>query len=284
MNTPEPIQSNGNQDPLINPRSILPVIVTLAAMLSGFLAILVTIIGMVKETGYLVFGEPPFLLAAKLIMLAMILDGLDGNIARWIKGSSAFGAELDTYVDLTAFGIAPAILIFAVTFQTKDDLVRVLLPSAVCLSGVVRLARFKVKDPLRGQGGYAGLPITANGAWVAVFVLLNQVSDGRFALNHGWVATGFLLGIMLFITLQVTNVRYPKPTKNAFLFVPCVLLVFGLFAPNATIAAGSAVTIILLGVAYILIGPFLVKGVEARRARIEAKLNGTANGNSQADT
>lgn len=284
MSTPQQNAANSNDEPLIGPRSILPVVVTLAAMLSGFLAILVTILGMAKDEGYLIFGEPPFLLAAKLIMLAMILDGLDGNIARWLKGSSAFGAELDTYVDLTAFGIAPAILIFAVTFQTKDDLIRILLPSAVALSGVVRLARFKVKDPLRGQGGYAGLPITANGAWVAVFVLLNQVSGGRFALDHGWVATGFLLGIMLFITLQVTNVRYPKPTKNAFLFVPCVLLVIGLLVPNATVAAGSAITIILLGLAYIFIGPFFVKGVEARRARIEAQLNGTANVNPPTDS
>ena len=284
MSTPQQTAANGNDEPLIGPRSILPVVVTLAAMLSGFLAILVTILGMAKDEGYLIFGEPPFLLAAKLIMLAMILDGLDGNIARWLKGSSAFGAELDTYVDLTAFGIAPAILIFAVTFQTKDDLIRILLPSAVALSGVVRLARFKVKDPLRGQGGYAGLPITANGAWVAVFVLLNQVSEGRFALDHGWVATGFLLGIMLFITLQVTNVRYPKPTKNAFLFVPCVLLVIGLLVPHRTVAAGSAITVILLGLAYIFIGPFFVKGVEARRARMEAQLNGTANVNPPTDS
>ena len=276
--------SDGNQDPLINPRSILPVFVTLAAMLSGFLAILVTIEGMSKDETFVVFGESPFLMAAKLIMLAMILDGLDGNIARWMKGSSAFGAELDTYVDLTAFGIAPAILIFAVTLQTKDEVIRVLLPSAVALSGVVRLARFKVKDPLRGQGGYAGLPITANGAWVAVFVLLNQVTGGKFALDHGWVATGFLLGIVMFITLQVTNVRYPKPTKNAFLFIPCILLVIGLFAPNRNIAAGCAITIILLGLAYIIVGPFFVKGVEAHRARKEAKHSGTANGNPPKNT
>lgn len=272
-----------NQEPLINPRSILPVFVTLAAMLSGFLSILVTILGMAKDPGYLIFNEPPFLLAARLIMLAMILDGLDGNIARWMKGSSAFGAELDTYVDLTAFGIAPAILIFAVTFQTKDDLLRILLPSAVALSGVVRLARFKVKDPLRGQGGYAGLPITANGAWVAVFVLLNQVSEGRFALDHGWVATGFLLGIVMFIILQVTNVRYPKPTKNTFLFIPCILLVIGLFMPDR-IAAGSAIITILMGLVYIFIGPFFVKRVEARRARNAPITNGTANGNPPADT
>ena len=261
-----------DDEPLINPRSLLPVIVTLAAMLSGFLSILVTIEGMNS-------GRPGmFLYAAQLIMLAMILDGMDGNLARWLKGSSAFGAELDTYVDLTAFGIAPAILVFAVVLQTKDPIIRVLLPSAVALSGVVRLARFKVKDPLRGQGGYAGLPITANAAWVAVFVFLSQIPGSRFALDHGLVATAFLLGIVLFITLQVTNVRYPKPTKKAYLFAPCILLVVGMFLPYPPIAAGSAVTVIVLGLGYIFIGPLFVKGVEAHRARQESRSNGGSNG------
>jgi len=267
---------NGAPDntPLINPRSLLPVVVTLAAMLSGFLSILVTIEGLNS-------GRPAlFLYSAQLIMLAMILDGLDGNLARWLKGSSAFGAELDTYVDLTAFGIAPAILIFAAVLQTKDPIIRVLLPSAVALSGVVRLARFKVKDPLRGQGGYAGLPITANAAWVAVFVFLSKIPGSRFALDHGLVATAFLLGIMLFITLQVTNVRYPKPTKKAFLFAPCILLVIGmlLFDSYPRVAAGSAVTMIALGLVYIFIGPLFVKGVEAHRARQEGRVGGVSNG------
>lgn len=273
MSSPPP---NGAPDntPLINPRSLLPVVVTLAAMLSGFLSILVTIEGLNS-------GRPAlFLYSAQLIMLAMILDGLDGNLARWLKGSSAFGAELDTYVDLTAFGIAPAILIFAAVLQTKDPIIRVLLPSAVALSGVVRLARFKVKDPLRGQGGYAGLPITANAAWVAVFVFLSKIPGSRFALDHGLVATAFLLGIMLFITLQVTNVRYPKPTKKAFLFAPCILLVIGmlLFDSYPRVAAGSAVTMIALGLVYIFIGPLFVKGVEAHRARQEGRVGGVSNG------
>ena len=117
-------------------RQILPSIVTLLAMLAGFLSILVTIEGMRSNEPHL------YRLAAQLIMLSMILDGIDGNLARFVKGESDFGAELDTYVDLTAFGIAPAILIFAVSMQTQEPLMRVLLPSAVALSGVVRLARF----------------------------------------------------------------------------------------------------------------------------------------------
>lgn len=250
-------------------RQVVPTTFTLMAMLSGFLSLIMTLEGMHR-------GDPVlYAWSAKLIMLAMILDGLDGNIARWLKGSTEFGAELDTYVDMTAFGIAPAILIFAVTLQTKEPLWRVLLPSCVALSGVVRLARFKVKDPLRGQGGYAGLPITANAGWVAMFVYLSQaVKDKGFSLGNGPVAVLFLSGIFLFIVLQITNLRYPKPTKKAVLFIPSMILVALLFWPDESIAVRVSIVLLICGVIYIFIGPLFVKGVEVHRARKEAKLNG----------
>jgi len=254
--------------PLIfNWRQLIPSSITLAAMLSGFLSILVTFEGMQS-------GRPElYRVAAQLIMLAMILDGFDGNLARVLRGQSEFGAELDTYVDLTAFGIAPAILIFAVTLQSTDTVVRVLLPSAVALSGVVRLARFKVRDPLRGQGGYAGLPITANAGWVSMFVFISQTPPrDQFSLNQGWVAVLFLVGTAVFIILQVTNLRYPKPTKKAALFLPCVVLVGMLFLPGERMSVRVAVILLTLGVVYIGIGPLFVKGVEAHKARKERRM------------
>lgn len=240
------------------------------AMLAGFFSLLLTAEGIHVDNPALFFGW-----SAKMIMLSMILDGLDGNLARWLKGSSDFGAELDTYVDLTAFGIAPALLVFAVTLQSKDPMWRVLLPSCVALSGVVRLARFKIKDPLRGQGGYGGLPITANAGWVAMFVYLSYaVKDKAFSLDQGPVAVLFLSGIFIFIVLQLTNIRYPKPTKKVALFIPCVMLVALLFWPDRSIRVIGSVAMLVCGVGYIFIGPLFVKGVAVHRARKEARLNG----------
>jgi CDP-diacylglycerol--serine O-phosphatidyltransferase len=249
-------------------RQIIPSFITLLAMLAGFLSILVTVEGMRADQGGWHYS-----LAARLIMLAMILDGLDGNVARWLRGRSEFGAELDTYVDLTAFGLAPAILVFAVTLQTSP-VWRVVLPSAVALSGVVRLARFKVKDPLRGQGGYAGLPITANAAWVALFVFITLTPPrDQFSLSHGPVAVLFLAGIVAFIVLQVTRFRYPKPTKKAVLFVPCVVAVAMLIAFPHRLAGKVAILMLVMGAVYVIIGPLFVKGMEVHRARKEAKAN-----------
>lgn len=250
----------------MNWRQILPSAVTLAAMLAGFLSILVTIEGMLAD-------EPGryYRWAALLIMLAMVLDGLDGNLARILRGTSEFGSELDTYVDLTAFGIAPAVLVFAVSLQS-ELMWKVLLPSAVALSGVVRLARFKVKDPLRGQGGYAGLPITANAAWVALFVFITLSPPGdRSALSEGPVASLFLAGILVFIVLQVTQFRYPKPTKKAALFIPCVVLVLLLLVLEHLWATSVAKLMMVLGVVYVVIGPSFVKGVAVHRARRNAR-------------
>jgi len=259
---------------VINWRQGLPTLLTLAAMLAGFLSILVVIQGIgLAETAPERAGKL-YRLSALLIMLAMILDGLDGNVARFLRGESEFGAELDTYVDLTAFGIAPAILIFAVTLQAQP-VIRVLLPSAVALSGVVRLARFKVKDPLRGQGGYAGLPITVNAAWVALTVLISQTPPlDRFSLSQGPVAALFLVGIFAFVVLQVTNLRYPKPTKKAVLFIPLVILVglllyLGLVRPR--MAVRVAIVMMILGAIYVFIGPLFVRGVAAHKARKDAR-------------
>lgn len=246
-------------------RQVVPSIVTVLAMLAGFLGILLTIEGMRLERPDL------YVKAAQMIMLAMILDGIDGNVARWLKGSSDFGAELDTYVDLTAFGIAPAILVFAVTLQ-GTQVWRVVLPAAVALSGMVRLARFKAKDPLRGQGGYAGLPITANAGWVALFVFISETPPmNTFSLNHGKVAVLFLVGVVTFTILQITNFRYPKPTKKATLFLPCIVLVVLLFIPVQGIPLRAAVVTLMLGTAYAAFGPMFVRGVEAHKARKDAK-------------
>ncbi len=248
-------------------RQLVPNAITLVAMSCGFFSILVTLEGM---------GIPDAAQhhrwAAQLIMLAMILDGLDGNIARRLKGASEVGAELDTYVDMTAFGIAPALLIYVVSLQASL-IWRVLMTTAIVLSGVVRLARFKAHDPHRGQLGYRGLPITVSAGWVAVLVYFSHTLRADwFSLSQGSVATLFIIGVMIFIVLQVSNVRYPKPSKRMVFFVPSVILVLLLFVPLLNdvfsfmsvdkaelMALVSSSLMVLMGTVYVVFGPWLHK-------------------------
>ncbi len=248
-------------------RQLIPNAITLVAMSCGFFAILVTLEGMGNPEAYQYHRW-----AAQLIMLAMILDGLDGNIARRLKGASELGAELDTYVDMTAFGIAPALLIYVVSLQASPTW-RVLMTTAVVLSGVVRLARFKAHDPHRGQMGYRGLPITVSAGWVAVLVYFSQTLRAEwFSLSQGSVATLFIVGVMILIVLQVSNVRYPKPSKRMIFFVPSIILVMLLFVPLVNniirfmpdekaegLALISSSLMVLMGIGYVMFGPWLHK-------------------------
>jgi CDP-diacylglycerol---serine O-phosphatidyltransferase len=229
-------------------RQIIPTILTLLAMLCGFFSILLSL-----------EGHQHYLRAAQFIMVAMILDGLDGNLARKLKGTSPFGAELDTYVDMTAFGLAPAVLIYQFALH-GFFLWRVLMTASVVLSGVIRLARFKVNDVYRGQAGYCGLPITASAGWVAMFVFLSETGayGNVFNLYQGPVAILFLIGVIAMISLQVSNIRYPKPSKQMSIFIPCVVLVLLLFVPYGHISRFSAILMVILGVSYVIIGPFFV--------------------------
>lgn len=250
-------------------RHKIPISITLMAMLCGFFSILVTLESM---------GEPlakagmMHRWAALLIMLAMILDGLDGNVARKLKGCSELGAELDTYVDLTAFGLAPALLIYVVmlTGNVPQDMHRaawrVVMTSSVVLSGMLRLARFKAIDPSRGHHGYTGLPITACAGWVAMLVFISQSEPfERFSLSQGPVAMLFLTGVIAFIVLQVSQVHYPKPTKHPALFFPMVLMVCVLFVPSQRIAVPAAVIMVSLVLVYILFGPLYAKRMTQRQ-------------------
>ncbi|MEI6787248.1 MAG: CDP-alcohol phosphatidyltransferase family protein [bacterium] len=248
-------------------RQLVPLSITLTAMLCGFFSILVTVESM-NET--LARAGEMHRWAALLIMLAMILDGIDGNVARKLRGCTEMGAELDTYVDMTAFGIAPAVLIYTVmlTGSLPQDNARIFwrvaMTAVVVLSGVVRLARFKAKDPERGQGGYTGLPITACAGWVAMLVFISQSEPfENYSLNSGWVAAIFITGVLAFISLQVSNVRYPKPTKHPALFIPMVIMVAVLFGPQK-IALPAAVFMILMVLGYICLGPLYMKHVSRR--------------------
>jgi len=248
-------------------RQLIPISVTLMAMLCGFFSILVTVESM-NET--LARAGEMHRWSALLIMLAMILDGIDGNIARKLNGCTEIGAELDTYVDMTAFGIAPAVLIYTVmlTGSIPQDSARIFwrvaMTAVVVLSGVVRLARFKAKDPARGQGGYTGLPITACAGWVAMLVFISQSKPfENYSLYSGWVAGVFITGVLIFISLQVSNVRYPKPTKHPALFIPMVIMVCVLFGPQK-IAVPAAVFMVLMVLGYICLGPLYMKHVERR--------------------
>ena len=228
-------------------RKIVPNLVTLAAMLCAFYSIIVS-------------TEGKYMLAAQLIMLCLIMDGLDGNLARFIKGTTKFGAELDTFVDITAYSIAPAVLIHEVIGDQFGFWGQVLV-SLTVLSGVLRLSRFRVADPFRGQRGYCGLPVTVNAGWVTLFIFAWQsglFSEDKLSLTDGPLATLVWTCSVAFLFLQGSNVRYGKPTKVPLFFLAGIFMVLMLFF-KLQVAVAAALGMCAYGFFYAFISPFLPK-------------------------
>lgn len=229
----------------MNPRQIIPFCLTVAALLAGFFGIILSAAG-------------EYVQAAQLIMVSMILDGVDGVAARWLKGTSTFGAELDTFVDYSSFGIAPAVLAYQAVLKEFGTW-GLVMAGAIVLSGALRLARFRVIDPHRGQKGYVGLPITVNGGWVTLFVFATQVGavNGEwFTLSRGPLATFVWATAMVFTLLQVSHVHYHKPTKDPLFLAASGGVIVALFA-RGPVAVAAALTMCAYGFYMAFLTPFL---------------------------
>lgn len=232
-------------------RHVIPVSFTLGALLAGFFSMLLSAAG-------------EYVQAAQMIMLSMILDGLDGTLARILKGTTKLGAELDTFVDFSSFGLAPAVLAHEAVL--KDFGVwGLLIVSAVVLSGALRLSRFRIIDPFRGGRGYLGLPITVSGGWVTLFVFATQsgaVDMEWFNLHHGPMAAFVWATTLVFVALQISHVYYIKPTKDPVFLVLSVVLVVCLFA-RIPLGVAAALTMCAYGFIYGFITPFFQKRLVA---------------------
>lgn len=161
----------------------LPSVLTLINLLLGVVSLIYTM-------------NDDFRMAALLILLSMILDGLDGKLARRLDASSAFGKELDSLSDLVSFGVAPAILVYALNLKTMGFLgLVVALAFAIC--GAIRLARFNV---LNITTHFLGIPITAAGSLIALLALLaGRIPD-----------LSYPIAMVLLSYLMVSNIKFPK--------------------------------------------------------------------------
>lgn len=164
-------------------KRLIPNIITLSNLIIGITSLWYTMQNMYKE-------------AAIAILFAMVLDGMDGRIARHLQVSSDFGKELDSLSDLVSFGVAPALLTYAsVLYRIGYWGLMIAIIFALC--GAVRLARFNV---LNIKDYFVGIPITFAGPMMAIFVLLFN----RLPLAFYPIA---MLGLAC---LMVSNIKVPK--------------------------------------------------------------------------
>jgi CDP-diacylglycerol---serine O-phosphatidyltransferase len=153
-------------------------------------------------------GQPAdFYRASWFIVFAGILDSLDGRLARLSNTGTRFGAELDSLVDVVSFGVAPAFLMYEMSFAAMGAGAWVFCYFYV-MGAAIRLARFNITQAGRAKSAFVGLPSPAAGMTLATYYPFTTTALYQTRLAHlPWPLLLSLLMILLTI-LMVSNVRY----------------------------------------------------------------------------
>ena len=199
-----------------------------------------------------------FELAIIAIMFAALIDGLDGRIARLIRGTSKVGKELDSLTDMISFGVAPAFIMFFWKLNTLGRFGWLLcLVYVICVA--LRLARFNVnsnQEPSWKDNFFEGVPSPAGAILVLTPLIVSLSGFDLFQLNYEiivpafFIVTSFLL-ISKFPSYSFKKIVIPRRTTIFLLF--SIILFFGLLLVYTfnVIALSAVIYLLLLPVSFI---------------------------------
>ncbi|MDP3420080.1 MAG: CDP-diacylglycerol--serine O-phosphatidyltransferase [Thiobacillus sp.] len=197
---------------------LLPNLFTTGALFAGFYAIVQAMNGRYEY-------------AAVAIFIAMVLDGLDGRVARMTHTQSAFGAEYDSLSDMVSFGVAPALVIYEFALQDMGKFGWI-AAFVYCAGAALRLARFNTQlDTVTDKRFFQGLPSPAAAALIAGFIWV-MVEYGLTGDDARWLAAAIALfgGLSMvsnfrFYSGKEINLRKSVPFFVILLIVLAFILV-----------------------------------------------------------
>jgi CDP-diacylglycerol--serine O-phosphatidyltransferase len=202
---------------------VLPTLFTVGNLFCGYLSIWSSIRGTFEAAAY-------------LIIIAAVLDALDGRIARLTNSASEFGEEYDSLADLVSFGVAPAVLAYS---WGLSDFSRLgwLMSFLFVVCGSMRLARFNIQTHVVDKKYFIGLPIPAGAATVSALVLATPEP----LVDRVWMA-GFLGLTFILSYLMISTIRYRsfkdldlKRRRPAWI-LPAIAVVFAVIAFRPTLS------------------------------------------------
>lgn len=260
---------------------VLPSLFTAGNIFLGFLALLRTIQAAMAYATNPQLSAEQFAFAAKVIGISILLDGLDGRVARMTNTTSSFGAELDSLADVISFGIAPAVLAYfwGVHFVNtgsspipQEQLTNIgkFVAFLFLLCGSARLARFNVqknptlKNPGRPNRKYfAGLAIPCGAGLLASVVYF---LDGRplesWTFSIAWLA---IIGVVSFLMVSTWRYRSFKDLNLLHPRSPLTVILLGAFI--ALIFYHSQPVLLVIASTYALSGVVVRIGGIIRRLR-----------------
>jgi CDP-diacylglycerol---serine O-phosphatidyltransferase len=221
----------------------LPTLFTAGNIFLGYVSILRCFQGAMLAASGSAGAAEHFTVAAQAIIAAVVLDGLDGRIARMTNTTSAFGREMDSLADVISFGLAPAVLAFAWGVQFIDPAfgekmrgrifdAGYLVAFLFLLCGACRLARFNVqKNPIPKNPGrpdrkyFVGLPIPAAAAMVATIVWAGDSQPlSWWPLSVAWLGLLLLLGFLMVSTWRYYSFKGISFSKA---YSPLIIILVG---------------------------------------------------------
>jgi CDP-diacylglycerol--serine O-phosphatidyltransferase len=191
---------------------------------------------MLGSIAILLAFEENYVLAAQFIILAAILDGFDGTLARLLRAETAFGERLDTYIDCISFGVAPAALTYQMMWKDYGAWGKA-AALVIILSGVIRFSRGCSFPSKAHRHLFRGLPIPVSATWISVFVLIAEkdlLDLPGLPIDRGAATVFFWVFAFAFLLLQVSNVRYLKPSRRQLGIAMAVTLVAMLLTGHPT--------------------------------------------------
>jgi CDP-diacylglycerol--serine O-phosphatidyltransferase len=227
-----------------NARMLLPNMLTLIGVCIGLTSI-----------RFALSGE--FHLAIIAIIFAALIDGLDGRIARLIKGTSKVGKELDSLTDMISFGVAPAFIMY---FWKLNTLGRfgwlICLIYVICVA--LRLARFNVnsnQEPSWRDNFFEGVPSPAGGILVLTPLIISLTNFNFVQLNYDIVVPAFFIITSLLLISKFPSYSFKKiviQRKTTIFLLFGIILFFGLLLnyPFEVISISGIIYLLLLPISY----------------------------------
>lgn len=165
-----------------NVKIIFPSTITSFSIVIGFVSILLATNGQINKACY-------------LVMICILMDGLDGKVARLTNTASEFGIQYDSLADIIAFGVTPCVIYARFFLHQQDtDQIYYLLPMMFLICGAIRLARFNVTASVYGKSYFTGLPIPAAAFMVVMLPLFHHWGQNNSLISD--------LGFEKYFTLE----------------------------------------------------------------------------------
>ena len=246
-------------------RTLLPNLITLLALCAGLTAIRLAFEGKLE-------------LALAAIVFAAGLDGIDGRVARMIKGQSKFGAELDSLADFVNFGCTPGLILYLWGLNGAGN-VGWIAAMVFAICGALRLARFNVmiddpSRPLWAGNFFTGVPAPA-GALVVMLPIYVDLLGGPKAGSTLTLFYTLAIGFLMVSQLPVLSGKNMGKRVNADMVLPVFVLVVLFFAlliayPWWVLSIGTVVYLACLPLGWHSYREYQRKDAEAAAAQVAA--------------